>query len=1419
MSVRRRRVARRTDFTQRLAVQLLPTGELKRGRFEAKFTSEQRRIEQQRQQAISDEREANKIIDSINAGKIKNLNQIPLKFRNLINVSQPQLNKISDFFAAKKDAGLWKEAFDLADRVLSSSDARAIFAIAFSENPHAKEAYRQLKSDYKAYQRRKKSIEDIRSGKTSNVKIIGNRIIDLDTGKPITPAAATSKQLFQTIQKDFPVGEKLIHDKNYKIIGISSAALQQSIRLNKKGIDYYNREIQKLPAKFDFKELVRQDITVALPEIKGIITVNILDDERSLVTFPNGLKVSIKNKGLTVIGARLAGKKYTFLNGMLEKINDKWITQKDVVKVIAPPEKVAPLFKRILSALSPKKARERREEQRKKLYDFYNLSGSNRNVYKLINVARTTPLNVSRQTQFNKIVLKHLKEDLLSEDTRIRAEIATVIAAIAGSVLIGGVVGAIYKTPIALARDLGVDEKLKNITWKEVAKKGGVEFGINAAQAYVALKIFGIGTRLATKIPALASFGLTKVGLQKSGILTQKILKTALKKGLNIVGAEYLSSIGIDVAKLAKAVKLKKYKAATIKASALLGTLVGFYGEKSVRGAFRKLLLREDPRLIKTAKPFAVESRDITVARLEDARKILKGEKLIVKFVKAAPVREPKKVKIVTPEKKVGRGVKIDVPTPAGYATYAVGKDVYIVSNVFLKLRKGATPKTYISEWLKSIRKKGVLPTFKELGIPRFHSPTLYKGSGEYLPRHRGESLRKYYARALRTANKRNIVQVVVAPKTILGATQKELEIKTVYPNPRGVKASVTRVNVGKDVFGNTIIVEIVAPKSVVERMKFKLKEKIKFKIEALKYLTKREAKIAKDLAPRVIENWNYYYVKKLRGHKFVREHSLRVEKNIKRIVKEYKIKLPKGMRINKVIRLTSRLHDILKLRGLNVKDEPIIRKMIKEGYLDKIPAVKSLRKAEKILVADTIGYHQDVNPRTLKALMLNKFTKAFINADRLDITRYGKYVKGKWIPTKVNPKKLFNLKAKSIIPKKIRAEFVKLTRLKIKKKGFTSKLRKRYNSLLKKYPGLKKGKLERKIMSENKKKFKKLSPRMKRKYEAEEKEYTDYKEAVAKYKRRKKIITYKTAKYKSYKYPKYKAAYKSGYTAGHKYRYKAPSNYKTNYGKYQSAYASGYKAAYKGNYKINYKTGKYTYTIKIRPPPTKPKLKPPIIPIPILPKGFKKKKLKRKQDVYYVVVKRRGKFVKLNVKPLVMRDAKDFLAYKLDHGLERSAWFEPLGKSKYIVVLPAKMKGYFSKNSKKLRPFKIRTGRKRLIRNGYIEKRKFISDTKREKGQLRVARRKARIRKKALTKRKSKKLSRRNVKKIRRRKKLLKQKINKEIRRRISIRKTVKKRTRRIPKRKIRRKIIKRKTQRIPKRTRRKKIKRRPTTRRRIRK
>jgi hypothetical protein len=143
------------------------------------------------------------------------------------------------------------------------------------------------------------------------------------------------------------------------------------------------------------------------------------------------------------------------------------------------------------------------------------------------------------------------------------------------------------------------------------------------------------------------------------------------------------------------------------------------------------------------------------------------------------------------------------------------------------------------------------------------------------------------------------------------------------------------------------------------------------------------------------------------------------------------------------------------------------------------------------------------------------------------------------------------------------------------------------------------------------------------------------------------------------------------------------------------------------------------------------------------IPTKFKRKKLSKKVPTYYVVIKRHNKLVKLLARPLRLSDAKDYLAFRIDKGLGRSAWFEPVGLTKNVIGLPKEMKGYFNKISNKLRPFRLDRGKRLGIRNGYIEKKKYIGDTKSEIRELQKARLKSKIKRKIPLKKTSKAITR----------------------------------------------------------------------------
>lgn len=135
-------------------------------------------------------------------------------------------------------------------------------------------------------------------------------------------------------------------------------------------------------------------------------------------------------------------------------------------------------------------------------------------------------------------------------------------------------------------------------------------------------------------------------------------------------------------------------------------------------------------------------------------------------------------------------------------------------------------------------------------------------------------------------------------------------------------------------------------------------------------------------------------------------------------------------------------------------------------------------------------------------------------------------------------------------------------------------------------------------------------------------------------------------------------------------------------------------------------------------------------IVIPRIPRKFTTKKLSKSQQTYHVITKKRGKIVRLYPSSLTIRGARDYLAYSIDNNLTKSAWLVPSGTSKNVRSPPKNIQGYFSKVSKKLRPYKIRHGKKKQLLNGYIEKRKYFQDTKGERKQATRLRKKVKKRK-----------------------------------------------------------------------------------------
>ena len=117
-----------------------------------------------------------------------------------------------------------------------------------------------------------------------------------------------------------------------------------------------------------------------------------------------------------------------------------------------------------------------------------------------------------------------------------------------------------------------------------------------------------------------------------------------------------------------------------------------------------------------------------------------------------------------------------------------------------------------------------------------------------------------------------------------------------------------------------------------------------------------------------------------------------------------------------------------------------------------------------------------------------------------------------------------------------------------------------------------------------------------------------------------------------------------------------------------------------------------------------------------------KKKPLAKPVQVFDVFGKSRGKFVKLNIKPLTRADALSKGAFAVDRTTARTFKISPKGKSKTPGTLLKSERNYFNRQGFKLREVRIKKGRKFQLKQKYIEKSKYAIDTRSEKSGLTLA-------------------------------------------------------------------------------------------------
>ena len=918
------------------------------------------------------------------------------------------------------------------------------------------------------------------------------------------------------------------------------------------------------------------------------------------VRMPNGSHVRVDTRKIGVIGKNIAGHKLTLKNGKIIGV-DGYSTSPIVdtgegeVRPRPQPEvQLAPprLFKRIAGAFSIKKFRAYREKQRQDYYDLYGLTGKDRNWATLSNAVQTKNLTTSQKNKFNNLIMKDLKQDLLNPDTAIRAEAALIIATLGGGVLVGAAVGTLYKTPIALAKDLGIDESFEALSWKDVAKAGGVEFGKNAIMGYLFMKLFGLGGRVVAKIP-LTSISKTALSA-KLGLRTSNAVKIALVKGLDVAYASYLTTLGTKGVRAAKSIKEGKLKTATVQASGVLGAVVGINGEKLTQSFLRKLA-KLNPSYVKVV-----------------------GKKYILR-------KAPKEIFIVR------------------------GRKVYLRERVQKPSLK--RPFKSVSDFLKG-RKPGQFKRFT-------------KNPGLIL--------------------KESLVKTSKMP------FEKQIDV---YSN-----TEVTAVNTAADQLTTWIKRKKIIRKPIPGEEKFpRWLKKILVKLDSgkklnLKEIVKSSVWLKKNVAPNITLLERSLYADPASG--------LRISRL--------------GIKGDKTASLRDILRGDFALKGS--KPQVLIFENAKVGKMPKNikqivskikrSGIKSLSEKE---LAKIIQWQLKPSAK-FKA----GGSPIYEGGQELEITAYGAYVKRlKKVGFRyINKKKVTFVTAELWKPTKTIAKQIKLAN-----EGKLS------NKLLRKLEKLLSKKLKTSIRIETPR-IRGMSSSAARRLNQPILRIKGSLVYVLPRKGRQ-TVKRRTTK-RPVKRPKRKPAKRP--TRRPKRRpTKRPKRRPTKRPKRRPSRRPVKRPARRPKRRPPKRP--------LRRPPRPPVRKPPIIPGK-LSKKFGKRKLSKSVPVYYVKIKRGGRIINLNQKPLRLSEAKDLLVWSVDHNLVRSGWFHPLGKSKLVVSLPSKIKGYYDKHKHKIRPFKIRHKKKRQILNGFIEKRKFIQDTAREKAQLKTASKRARLARRKPKKRK----------------------------------------------------------------------------------
>jgi hypothetical protein len=123
-----------------------------------------------------------------------------------------------------------------------------------------------------------------------------------------------------------------------------------------------------------------------------------------------------------------------------------------------------------------------------------------------------------------------------------------------------------------------------------------------------------------------------------------------------------------------------------------------------------------------------------------------------------------------------------------------------------------------------------------------------------------------------------------------------------------------------------------------------------------------------------------------------------------------------------------------------------------------------------------------------------------------------------------------------------------------------------------------------------------------------------------------------------------------------------------------------------------------------------------------LLRESRKQRKLSKAIPTFNVFAKVGRRFVRISKGQLTRADALNKGAYAVDHTTAKTFKIVPAGRRKKVQTLPKVERNYYRRASYKLRPYRIKRGRKFGIIPKYIEKRKYGIDTRGEKRGLTIA-------------------------------------------------------------------------------------------------